>query len=222
MKEYGIFDIIGPVMIGPSSSHTAGAARLGFMARKIAGEDIKEVDFYLHGSFAKTYAGHGTDRALLAGVMGMMPDDEGIRNAFELAREKGVDYRFHEKDLGEVHPNTVLIVMKTVSGEKWEVTGSSIGGGKVRIIRINDLEVEFEGEYTTLITYHYDRPGVIAEISSVLAKHKVNIAFMRVFRENKASNAVLIAETDEDIPSSAIAEIEKSPHIVQAKVLQPI
>lgn len=222
MKEYGIFDIIGPVMIGPSSSHTAGAARLGFMARKIAGEDIKEVDFYLHGSFAKTYAGHGTDRALLAGVMGMMPDDEGIRNAFELARKKGVNYRFLEKDLSEVHPNTVLIAMKTVSGEKWEVTGSSIGGGKVRIIRINDLEVEFEGEYTTLITYHYDRPGVIAEISSVLAKHKVNIAFMRVFRENKASNAVLIAETDEDIPSSAIAEIEKSPHIVQAKVLQPI
>jgi len=222
MKEYGIFDIIGPVMIGPSSSHTAGAARLGFMARKIAGAKIKEVVFYLHGSFAKTYAGHGTDRALLAGVLGLMPDDEGIRDAFILAVEKGVIYRFEERDLGEVHPNTVKIVMITLSGEKWEITGSSIGGGKVRIIRINELEVEFEGEYTTLITYHQDRPGVIADISAVLSKYKINIAFMRVFRENKAANAVLIAETDEDISPLALAEIEKGPHIIQVKVLQPI
>lgn len=222
MKEYGIFDIIGPVMIGPSSSHTAGAARLGFMARKIAGARIKEVVFYLHGSFAKTYAGHGTDKALLAGVMGLMPDDEGIRDAFILAREKGVIYRFEERDLGEVHPNTVRIAMETQGGEKWEVTGSSIGGGKVRIIRINELEVEFEGEYTTLITYHQDRPGVIADISAVLSKYKINIAFMRVFRENKAANAALIAETDEDISPLALAEIEKNPHIIQVKVLQPI
>ncbi|MEL7567274.1 MAG: L-serine ammonia-lyase, iron-sulfur-dependent subunit beta [Dehalobacterium sp.] len=222
MKEYGIFDIIGPVMIGPSSSHTAGAARLGFIAGKIAGEEVREVVFYLHGSFAKTYAGHGTDKALLAGVLGLMPDDEGIRDAFMLAREKGVIYRFQESDLGEVHPNTVKIVMKTLSGEKWEVTGSSIGGGKVKIIRINELEVEFEGEYTTLITYHQDRPGVIADISAVLSKYKINIAFMRVFRENKAANAALIAETDEDISPLALAEIEKVPRIIQVKVLQPI
>lgn len=222
MKEYGIFDIIGPVMIGPSSSHTAGAARLGYMARKIAGEEISQVVFYLHGSFAKTYAGHGTDKALLAGVLGLLPDDEGIKDAFALAREKGVAYRFEEKDLGEVHPNTVKIAMETRTGEKWEVTGSSIGGGKVKIIRINDLEVEFEGEYTTLITYHRDYPGVIAAISSVLSRYGINIAFMRVFRENKAANAVLIAETDEDISAAAVAEIQEKPHVIKVKVLQPI
>ncbi|MCR6544428.1 L-serine ammonia-lyase, iron-sulfur-dependent subunit beta [Dehalobacterium formicoaceticum] len=222
MKEYGIFDIIGPVMIGPSSSHTAGAARLGYMARKIAGDEIKEVVFYLHGSFAKTYAGHGTDKALLAGVMGFMPDDEEIREAFTIARERGLTYRFEERDLGEVHPNTVKIVMYTQEGARWEITGSSIGGGKVKIIRINELEVDFAGEYTTLITYHRDRPGVIAFISSILANYRINVAFMRVFRENKWDNAVLIAETDEDISPLVLSEIAQNPHIFQVKVLQAI
>ncbi|HHT62110.1 MAG: L-serine ammonia-lyase, iron-sulfur-dependent subunit beta [Bacillota bacterium] len=222
MKEYGVFDIIGPVMIGPSSSHTAGAARLGQMAGKIAGGEIINVVFYLHGSFAKTYAGHGTDKALLAGVLGLMPDDARIKDAFKLAEEKGVRYRFEERDLGEVHPNTVKIVLETKSGETVEVTGSSIGAGKVKIIRINDFEVEFEGEYTTLITYHQDCPGVVAGISAVLAKYDVNIAFMRLFRENRASTAVLIAETDEDIPSKAIREIKENPHITRVKVLEPI
>ncbi|NLZ94082.1 MAG: L-serine ammonia-lyase, iron-sulfur-dependent, subunit beta [Firmicutes bacterium] len=221
MKEYGVFDIIGPIMIGPSSSHTAGAARLGFLARKIAGAEIKEAVFYLHGSFAKTYAGHGTDRALVAGVMGIMPDDERIRDAFKLAKGKGMLYSFKEIDLGEVHPNTVLMVLQTLSGERWEIAGSSIGGGKIRIIRINELDVDFTGEYTTLITYHQDRPGVIADISAVLAKYKVNVAFMRVFRVNKADNAVLIAETDEDINDSALAEIAKNSYVAQAKVLRP-
>ncbi|MGI6677641.1 MAG: L-serine ammonia-lyase, iron-sulfur-dependent subunit beta [Dehalobacterium sp.] len=222
MKEYGVFDIIGPVMIGPSSSHTAGAARLGYMARKIAGDEINEVVFYLHGSFAKTYAGHGTDRALLAGVMGFMPDDEEIREAFVIAQDRGLVYRFEEKDLGEVHPNTVKIVLYTQGGAVWEITGSSIGGGKVKIIRINELEVDFAGEYTTLITYHRDRPGMIAFISSILANYNINIAFMKVFRENKGDHAVLIAETDENISESVISEVAKNPHIFQVKVLQPI
>jgi L-serine dehydratase len=222
MKEYGIFDIIGPVMIGPSSSHTAGAARLGYMAGKIAGEEVTQVVFYLHGSFGKTYAGHGTDKALLAGVLGFLPDDERIKDAFQLAGEKGVAYRFEEKDLGEVHPNTVKIVMHTISGDTVEVTGSSIGGGKVRIIRINDFDVEFEGEYTTLITYHKDYPGVVAGITAVLARYGINIAFMRLFRENRAANAVLIAETDEDISPDVAREIEKNPHIIKVKVLKPI
>jgi L-serine dehydratase len=222
MKEYGMFDIIGPVMIGPSSSHTAGAARLGNMARKIAGGEIVNVYFYLHGSFGKTYTGHGTDKALLAGTLGLMPDDERIRDAFKLAQEKGVTYHFLESDLGEVHPNTVKIVMETETGEIVEVTGSSLGGGKVRIIRINDFDVEFEGEYTTLITSHRDYPGVVAAISQVLAKYNVNIAFMKLFRENRAANAVLIAETDQGIAPGAVHEIEKNPHIINVKVLDPI
>ena len=222
MKDYGIFDVIGPIMIGPSSSHTAGAARLGYLARKIAGEEIKKVVFYLHGSFAKTYAGHGTDRALVAGVLGLMPDDERIRDAFLLAQEKGLLFSFQELDLGDVHPNTVLMVLETLSGEKWEVAGSYIGGGKVRIIRINELEVDFAGEYTTLITYHQDRPGVIADVTAVLARHNINVAFMRVFRVKKAENAVLIAETDEDISDSILAEIAKNSKVAQAKVLRPL
>ena len=221
MKEYGVFDVIGPIMIGPSSSHTAGAARLGLTARKIAGEEIKEVVFYLHGSFAKTYSGHGTDKALVAGVLGLEPDDERIKNSCQLAQEKGLLYSFREKDLGEVHPNTVLIAMETASGQRWEVTGSSLGGGKVRIISINDLEVEFSGEYTTLITFHQDRPGIIADISAVLAKYKINVAFMRVFRLNRSANAVLIAETDEDISNAVLTEIEKNAYIYLAKVLRP-
>lgn len=222
MKEYSIFDIIGPVMIGPSSSHTAGAARIGYMARKIAGEEIREVTFYLHGSFAKTYQGHGTDRALLAGVMGMFPDDERIRNAFEIAEQRQIAYRFEQKDLGEVHPNTVNIVMTTVAGVTWQVIGSSIGGGKVRITQINGMDVSFEGEYTTLITYHEDYPGVVANITAVLAKYEVNIAFMKLFREAKASKAVLIVETDETINDMAVKEMTANEYILNAMVLEPI
>ena len=158
----------------------------------------------------------------MAGVLGLMPDDERIRDAFLLAQEKGLLFSFQELDLGDVHPNTVLMVLETLSGEKWEVAGSSIGGGKVRIIRINELEVDFAGEYTTLITYHQDRPGVIADVTAVLARHNINVAFMRVFRVKKAENAVLIAETDEDISDSILAEIAKNSKVAQAKVLRPL
>lgn len=222
MKDYSVFDIIGPVMIGPSSSHTAGAVRLGYMARKIADADIVKVIFYLHGSFAKTYAGHGTDRALLGGVMGMLPDDERIRDAFAIAGEKHISYKFVEADLGEVHPNTVDIVMETVSGEEWQVMGSSVGGGKVKIIKINQTRLEFTGDYTTLITKHLDRPGVVAGMTAILARHHINIAFMKLFRENKDASAVLIAEIDNDIDDSVIEEIKITPQVSQVKVLQPV
>lgn len=222
MKEYSIFDIIGPAMIGPSSSHTAGAARLGYMARKIAGSEIREVTFYLHGSFAQTYKGHGTDKALLAGIVGLLPDDAGIKRAFDLAREKAVDYKFLQADLGEVHPNTVNMIMKMASGEEYQVMGSSIGGGKIKIIQINGMDVDFDGEYTTLITYHLDFPGVVANITAILAKYNVNIAFMRLFRETKGSNARLIVETDENIEDTMIKEIIQSPHVVRGKVIRAI
>ena len=221
LKDYSIFEIIGPVMIGPSSSHTAGAVRLGYMARKIAGEEIAAADFYLHGSFAKTYVGHGTDRALLAGVMGFLPDDERIRDAAMIAAEKGLAYRFLEIDLGDVHPNSVKMVLRTVSGEICQVTGSSIGGGKVQIININGTDVDFAGEYTTLITQHLDRPGVLAGISAILARYQINIAFMKLFRETKAGTAVLVAETDQEISREAVAEIKSNPLVYQAKVLEP-
>jgi L-serine dehydratase len=211
--EYSIFDIIGPVMIGPSSSHTAGAAKIGYIAREIFGRDISEVSFYLHGSFAKTYLGHGTDKALLSGVMGFLPDDERLRNAYEIAGKQGIRYKFDAKDLGEVHPNTVRIDMISKDGQEMMVIGSSIGGGKVSIIKINDLDVEFNGEYTTLITKHLDRPGVMAAITSILAKDKVNIAFMKLYRNAKGDYARLVLESDEEIDDYVLENIKEIDYV---------
>lgn len=211
--EYSIFDIIGPVMIGPSSSHTAGAAKIGYIAREIFGKEVSEVRFHLHGSFAKTYLGHGTDKALLSGVMGFLPDDERLRNAYEIAEKKGIKYKFNSKDLGDVHPNTVRINMFSEDGHEMMVMGSSIGGGKVSIIKINDFDVDFNGEYTTLITKHLDRPGVMAAITSILAKDKVNIAFMKLYRDARGDYARLILESDEEIEMCVLEDIKKMEYV---------
>jgi L-serine dehydratase len=221
VKEYSIFDIIGPVMIGPSSSHTAGAVRIAYMARSICGEKVKKVNFFLHGSFAKTYKGHGTDLALLAGILGFLPHDSNVRNSIEIAKEQIVEFSFTNIDLGEVHPNSVKIAIETISGQIWEVCGSSIGGGKTKIFNINNMEVDFDGEYTTLITHHIDCPGVTASVTSVLANHNVNIAFMKLFREERMANAILIIETDNDISSDALKEIMKNKNIKMTQVLKP-
>ena len=158
MNNVGVFDILGPIMIGPSSSHTAGAARLGKVARAVAGDEVIDVTFYLHGSFAKTYKGHGTDRALVAGILGMEPSDKRLRNSLEIAKEIGLKFKFVETDLGDVHPNTVKFDMLTKSGERREVIGSSIGGGSIKITEVNGNRVEFTGEYPTLIMSQKDVP----------------------------------------------------------------
>ncbi len=144
MKNYGVFDILGPVMIGPSSSHTAGAARLGKIGQEIADKDFYKVTFYLHGSFAKTYKGHGTDRALAAGVLGMEPSDERIKYSLNIAKEKGIDVEFIETDLGYVHPNTVKMIFHYKDRDDYYIIGSSIGGGNILITNINGNEVEFQ------------------------------------------------------------------------------
>ncbi len=220
--EYSVFDIIGPVMIGPSSSHTAGAVKIGYIARGIFGEDVKEVTFFLHGSFAKTYRGHGTDKALLAGVMGFLPDDERIKSAYKIIEKKGIKYKFTGKDLGEVHPNTVKIKMVGNSGREMIVMGSSIGGGKVTITKINDFDVEFNGEYTTLITKHYDRPGVMASLTSILAQNRVNIAFMKLFRQAKGEYARLVLESDEDIDKHVLEDISKMEYVKDVTLIQKL
>ena len=161
MSTPSLFDIMGPIMIGPSSSHTAGAARLGKMAYKLVGGDIREAKMYLHGSFAATYRGHGTDKALLAGLLNLNPSDERLRHSFELAREKGLRYEFIPTDLGEnVHPNTVKFVITTNSGEIHEILGSSIGGGQVVVSIIDGMEVNFTGERPILVTHHRDTPAL--------------------------------------------------------------
>lgn len=208
-KKYGIFDIIGPVMIGPSSSHTAGAARIGRIARLIAGMEIVKVEFVLHGSFSKTYRGHGTDRALVAGILGMLPDDDRLRDSMELAEEAGISIAFREGNLGDVHPNTVRVDMTNADGEIVSVTGSSIGGGAVLITRIGEEDVEFSGNYPTLIITHTDAPGVVAQVTSLLYEACINIAFMSVFRSQRGKSATMIFETDENIPEDTLEKLRE-------------
>ena len=207
MKNPSVFDILGPIMVGPSSSHTAGAARLGKVARSIAGEEIKKVTFLLHGSFAKTYKGHGTDRALLAGILGMEPSDARLRDAIVIAKNQGLEFEFVESDLGDVHPNTVKFLMETEEGTRCDVMGSSIGGGSIVITEVNSNSVEFTGEYPTLIISNIDVPGVVSKVTTVLSNRNINIAFMTVCRSQKGKEANMVFEVDHKLDEEIIEEI---------------
>lgn len=211
--EIGLFDVLGPVMIGPSSSHTAGAVRLGGIARQISGGNLAQVDFYLHGSLAKTYQGHGTDKALLGGVLGFKPDDERIADSFAIAGQQGIKYGFHAADLGNVHPNTVKIVTRDVEGKTSELIGSSIGGGKISVSSLNGMQVEFTGQYPTIITRHRDRPGVLANVSSAMSRHGINIAFLKVFRQLRGSEACMVLESDQPVDEAILHELRQLPDI---------
>lgn len=209
MSGIGVFDILGPVMVGPSSSHTAGAARLGKVARTIAGDDVEEVIFLLHGSFGKTYKGHGTDRALVAGIMGMNPSDERLRDSIKIADEKGIKINFKEQDLGDYHPNTVRFLIKCKNGNKCDVIGSSVGGGNIEIVEINGNKVKFTGAYTTIITSHRDIAGTVAKVTNVLYSNKVNIAFLSLGRSQRGKSATMTFEVDSKISNELIEEIKK-------------
>lgn len=219
--DLSIFDVVGPVMIGPSSSHTAGAARLAFVARQIAGE-FTRVSFGLHGSFARTYRGHGTDRALLAGVMGFAPDDLRIRDSFQIARERGLQYSFRIDTAAEVpHPNTVGITLAGADGHSVHVTGVSIGGGSVRLRELDGVEIDLSGEYDTIVVKQYDKPGVVAFITKTLSESGVNIAFMRLYRENRGKIAYTIVEADQPIHRETVRTIFEHPDIVAARRITP-
>ena len=223
MREYSVFDILGPVMIGPSSSHTAGAARLGKIAGTIAGGKIQKVQFFLHGSFAKTYKGHGTDKALVAGILGMNPWDENLKNSMELAKEKNIEIEFIETDLGDAHPNTVKLVITGEDGKVSEIMGSSIGGGNVVITEVDGDKIEFTGVYPTILINHIDVPGMVAKVSQVLYKYEINIAFMKVYRENiKGANAAMVFEVDDFVPHNVIDEISKIRNIRKVRAINPI
>lgn len=202
-----LFDVIGPVMIGPSSSHTAGAARLGNMARRICGQDFQRVAFYLHGSFAQTGKGHGTDKALLGGVLGLKVSDERIKDSFALAEQQGISFSFAEMDLGNRHPNTVKIVIHGAHST-CSIIGSSIGGGKIMISEIDGMAMEFGGEYPTIISQHHDEPGVVARVSAILSQCGINIAFLKVFRQFRAGEASMVIETDQKVDKAILAQLE--------------
>lgn len=220
MKDYGVFDILGPIMVGPSSSHTAGAARLGKVAKEIVDEDFNKVLFYLHGSFGKTYEGHGTDKALVAGILGMEPSDEKLKDSFEIAKEKGIDFEFIEADLGYHHPNTVKIVFEFDQGEDVYIIGSSVGGGNILITDINGNKVEFSGDYPTLLLKYKDQKGVISRISSILASNEINIATMKVTRENNV--ATMVVEADSNIDKKVITDVEQLDEVIYIKGINPI
>lgn len=222
MANVGVFDVLGPIMIGPSSSHTAGAARLGKIARTIVNKDIKKVTFLLHGSFGKTYKGHGTDRALVAGILGMNPDDSQLRYSIELAKEQGLEIEFVPYDLGDAHPNTVKFLITDCDDHPWEVLGSSIGGGLVEINEINGNKVQITGEYPTIITCHNDVPGTVAKVSSLFYEAEINIAFMKLVRSQKGQGATMTFEIDTPASREIIDSIKKIEGINRVITINPV
>lgn len=221
MSFISVFDVLGPNMIGPSSSHTAGAAVIAFLAQKMINGPLVKVEFTLYGSFAKTYRGHGTDRALLGGIMGFATDDMRIRDSFEIARERGLEFSFlPNEEETEVHPNTVDIAMENAAGQKMNIRGESLGGGKVRIVRINQVKVEFTGEYSAVIVIHQDKPGVVAHITKCLSDRNVNIAFMRLFREKKGHTAYSIVESDGSLPEDIAESLRENVNVHDVMVVQ--
>lgn len=222
MSFISVFDVLGPNMIGPSSSHTAGAAVIAFLAHKMISGPLKIAQFTLYGSFAKTYRGHGTDRALLGGIMGFSTDDTRIRDSFDIAKERGLEFSFSvNEEETDIHPNTVDIFMANEAGQTMTVRGESLGGGKVRIVRINQVKVDFTGEYSAIIVIHQDKPGVVAHIAKCLSDRNVNIAFMRLFRESKGLTAYTIVESDDYLPQDIGEKLRENNHVHDVMIVQP-
>lgn len=210
-----IFNIIGPVMVGPSSSHTAGAVRIGYMAQKLLNDTPVSGEILLHGSFATTGKGHGTDRAVVAGILGMQPDDHRIPDSFAVAQERGFSFSMGTTTLKNAHPNTALITLTGKSGRKITVQASSIGGGQIMVNQIDGIDVNFSGEHPTLIVHNLDQPGHVAEVASMLAHKSVNIATMQLYRERRGEYAVMVIETDQPIPENALEWLEHLEGIIK-------
>ena len=217
-----IFDIVGPVMIGPSSSHTAGAARIGRITRKILGEKVVAADIGFHGSFAKTWRGHGADRAILGGLMGLDVDDERLRNSRNIADAAGMKYSFRNVYLSDTHPNTLLLRVTGESGKALKLQAASIGGGRIEVQYIVDLEAGFAGDKPTLIVPHYDVPGVIAFVAGCLSEANINIARMGVFRQEAGGAAVMIIETDGLPEETVVEKLKLMPSVLNVTLLESL
>lgn len=213
-----IFDIMGPVMIGPSSSHTAGAVKLGKLAGLIFKDKIKEIMIDFHGSFAETYIGHGTDRAIVGGILGFDLDDERIKQSLRIAGAKGIKVLFSKIDLRNVHPNTAIIQLKNEKKEL-KITGYSIGGGDIVVHEVDGYQVDLTGKLPALWVLHRDQPGEIATITTVLSKHELNIAYMKVFREEKGLIGSSIIELDQEVIPEVVTELETYKDIIQVKYI---
>ena len=219
MKVLGIRDIIGPIMIGPSSSHTAGALRISLMCRRLLAGEPRKATFTLYGSFAHTYRGHGTDKALIAGIMGMATDDERIRFSPRLAEEAGLSVSILPTEIDGAHPNTALITLTDATGRTVSVQGASVGGGNILVTRVNGMEVYISGQYNTLIVLHQDTPGIIAAVTELLAESQVNICNFRLSRQKKGGVAVMTIEMDGGLDPALNGRIEALPHILSSTML---
>ena len=220
-----IFDIIGPVMIGPSSSHTAGAVRLGRVANKLIDQrKLVRAEITLSGSFARTYKGHGTDRALLAGIMGYHSYSPEIREALSIAKSRGIDYAFVKRDIKGAHPNTALIRYYTADGAEGSVQGASVGGGNILVSQIDGMDVHFTGDNNTIIVMHYDKPGVIAAVTQVMHWEyaDLNISSFYLSREARGGNSIMTIEVDSMPPEGLIAKIRQIGNVTNAILVRKL
>ncbi|SFB19796.1 L-serine ammonia-lyase [Lentibacillus halodurans] len=219
MKYHSVFDIIGPVMIGPSSSHTAGATRIGKAARNLFGQEPKWAHIHLYESFAKTYKGHGTDFALAGGLLGFETDDPRMNQALEIAKERNLDIEFIEDSAGVDHPNTARLIIGDDT-DQIELVGISIGGGKIEITELNGFELRLSGNHPAILIMHNDRFGAIASVTKILAKHEINIGHMEVNRKDVGKEALMVIEVDQNVDDNVLKEMEIADHIDQvAKIV---
>ena len=217
MRSISVFDIIGPIMIGPSSSHTAGALKIARVAGLLAKKKIAKVHFALYGSFAKTHRGHGTDRALVAGILGLDTSDYRIRESFELAKEKGIEFDFEEVDeQTDYHPNTVVITLTETDGAVNTLCGASVGGGEIEIHEINGCEIKFSAKNNAIIVRQKDKPGVIAAVAKVFENDGVNISYMSVYCEDGSDEQFSIIEIDGEFDEGALEELRKQKNVLSA------
>ena len=199
-----LFDILGPVMVGPSSSHTAGAVRMGLVGRQLLGGTPATAHIVLHGSFAATGTGHGTDRALIAGLLGKEPDDERIPMSFALARDAGMEFTFERRELRNAHPNTALLSLTAPDGSHVSLQCASTGGGRILVTALDGAEVSFSGEHNTLIIRNEDRPGMVSLVSSLLADAGVNIATLQLCRDKRGGSAAMVIEVDQSLSAALL------------------
>ena len=217
-----VFDIIGPIMVGPSSSHTAGACRIGKYARGILSEEPMNAVIKLSGSFKKTYRGHGTDKAIIAGLLGFNEDDERIRDSIEIAKKEGRNFTIVEEDIEKAHANTAEITMTKTNSEKVVIEGASIGGGNILITRINDAKVNINGLFDVLVVGHVDIPGMVYKITKVLYEWRININGLSLHREEKSGNAVAIIEVDDRISDKLCDEMRAIENIKYVTLLRSL
>ncbi len=204
-----LFDIVGPVMVGPSSSHTAGAVRIGYVAEKLLAEPVAKAEILLYGSFLATGKGHGTRQAITAGLLGMAPDDERIPDSIRLAEEAGMEITFGEAKIREGHPYSAQLFLTGTGGRKMEMVGESLGGSCINIASIDGLSANFSGNYPTLIVHNQDQPGHVAEVTGMLAKNEINIATMQLYRSVRGSRAVMVIECDQEVPETALDKLSR-------------